>query len=468
MAEQLDIFVNAKDTGSKEVFAEIGREAEKAFRNRRVRIPVEPVASGGGGFFRGLTQLSEEGERLNKVPNLLMGGGAALALGALGRGLQKLPDAVDRFYENLESGMTKTEAFTTAIADAVPAVGNLAKGLRAFWDWLQTPAARARELRQREDQAEQAEERERIRAQRDASRAAIMARTRAAAESSRDQLQLLDAGELNREYVAAEIAFRREMEKIQQDEIEGQGRLTLDQLEAFQKDIAARREAAGRTLNARYEELNKQANKRVEDAELRHAEAMGRIAHQIEDARLAAREEGLERAIEAITLATDREIEQTRRATEQQIKATQDAYLQDQLQRQQAERERALADRRDAQIESARQQDARRRAEEARELQEELTREREREAEIIQRIAETEASRIGRFTPGSIGVVAGETRLLTGTAGQQQNPLLAPVVKTATASEKMHRELEKVRSGIEEMVRKLTDLQRPPVASPTR
>ncbi|HEY1189522.1 MAG TPA: hypothetical protein VGE74_17890 [Gemmata sp.] len=89
-----------------------------------------------GGFLKGAKQQAEAsglaGE--NSIGTLLRGGGAAILTRELGQALQGVPEAARQFREALKTGATRVEAGAALVAEALPVVGELAKGLASLRD----------------------------------------------------------------------------------------------------------------------------------------------------------------------------------------------------------------------------------------------------------------------------------------------------------------------------------------------
>jgi hypothetical protein len=168
----LKLRFTAEDVGASSVFNKIGGEFKRLQQrlNEGARINLSDAAldrlgkdsfrqtgrsfhEGGEepGFFRSLKQQAEGIEGFSK---LVRGLGAVAIAREIGDRMQRLPEIIDAYHEAMRQGATKTGAATEAVADAIPAVGELAKGFRAVGAVIRDEilSNRGNEARKREEQ----------------------------------------------------------------------------------------------------------------------------------------------------------------------------------------------------------------------------------------------------------------------------------------------------------------------------
>lgn len=131
-------------------------DAMKAFGRSEASSRTAAAARAGGGgspvekdWYR---KLKDQTDGLEKMGKIIKGIGALGIVSEVGRAMQKLPEIQTQYYENLKSGMTKTQAFATALGSAIPIVGDLAQGFRGLWTFL-TTTKQDSDLQARKDEA---------------------------------------------------------------------------------------------------------------------------------------------------------------------------------------------------------------------------------------------------------------------------------------------------------------------------
>lgn len=101
-----------------------------------VKAEAQRRMGGGGGIGGGSRSAKSEAEALglageNSLVALAKGGGALFIANEIGRALQKIPEVMDRWRDIVTTGGTQLEAFAEALANAVPVVGELARGFQS-------------------------------------------------------------------------------------------------------------------------------------------------------------------------------------------------------------------------------------------------------------------------------------------------------------------------------------------------
>lgn len=181
-------------------------EGMAAFGRSEVSAKGRQMAKGGGekDWYKSLKSQMDTFENIGK---LVRGVGALGVVSEVGRAMQRLPEIQNQYYENLRSGMSRTQAFATSLADAVPVVGELAKGFRGLWDALTTTAVDAKLRALKEDKLDQKAAREAQRDRNNARKAAIMGEADVADRDSRRRRALSLATGADKDRLQAQFDY---------------------------------------------------------------------------------------------------------------------------------------------------------------------------------------------------------------------------------------------------------------------
>jgi hypothetical protein len=255
---------------------------------------------------------------------VLAGIGATGVLVDIGRAMQGLPDAVDRYHASIREGTPVYQAQAKVIADAIPVVGELAKGFRAAYDAVYkfTPQGQAEDHRQRikDEKDAQAKDREDIRSRRDAAREAVLNPIREAGKDDVFRRRLVNARPGSD---AARTGAQVEYEKALADANklgEGIGGLNSGQQDEVRRRIASLQTTALLERNAKLRDIEKQQRDADEAAEQSHADKIRGIDNENLQSRLQLQGRYLDAQLEQVKAEQKQEIEEARRKHSEEIK----------------------------------------------------------------------------------------------------------------------------------------------------
>jgi hypothetical protein len=238
-----------------------------------------PKGPGGGAEDGWYKSLKESGDGLENFTKVIKGVGDLGVVSEIGRSLQKLPDAAEKYYASLRAGATKSEAAAEAFADAIPVIGELAKGFQAAGKFLYDNVDA--QGRQKADAARKKEEQQDIKdaiyekqQKQKIVRDEITNRFRdESKESSRAAaLSRLIATDLVKDQARKGAEFERDdaLERITKEQNDVQ-RLAPDKQDAARKQLQQRRLDAEQIYQDKLRELDRQMNEEEESAQRSHA-----------------------------------------------------------------------------------------------------------------------------------------------------------------------------------------------------
>jgi hypothetical protein len=430
----VDFKLTAKD-GASAVFemaadavADMRKEVEKDLKDigntaTKTRGAVARAGGGGGGGApkTGLKAIHEDKEGLERALKL----GGALGIAELvGRSLERIPDAINKFHDAIRDGATKTEAFAGAAAGILPAIGSLAQGFRGAFDAID---ANKREMYARQRDAEPVEDRrddrQAIRENRDTNRRGILQAGKDAAIDAGDRLGV--AGLRGDQRAIAEAAVARDQAQRKLNDLAAKrGSLSGDQAKELDAEIAKGREAVNAEYDERIANIKREGEKRELDAQRAQADKLQSLNLESAQAQLEAQDQFLNSKLLGLQGELKAERDAANRAYEDSLKdpdqdpATAAARRDDAI---------AAAVRRGhdkevaARIEAAK--DAAQKADE----------------EYAKELDDEDAQK-QRFKPARVGAFAGDTRLISGVTGAAaSDPTLDPIRATAKSTDKAAR-----------------------------
>lgn len=183
--------------------ADFGRGSARSAAGRSGRTPEEQ------NWYKALKSQTEGLEKMSKV---VRGVGALAIVGEVGRMFQALPEAQKKYYENLQTGMTRTQAFASAVADAVPVVGELARGFQGLWTALTTSADEVKAQAKKEQLNENKAIRESLRDANNRRRGVLMGEADATSKAALRQSEVDTArNDVERGQIAARHRYEDEI-----------------------------------------------------------------------------------------------------------------------------------------------------------------------------------------------------------------------------------------------------------------
>lgn len=210
-----------------------------------------------------IKKLAREGEEFNKLTNIIRGGGAVVALSQLGQALQRLPEVLAKWEQSMLTGGSATERYASLVSDAVPVVGDLAKGFRTLWDEISGQGKAERERLREEADRKQLEQ---MRERRDAARKPILDAAAEGAVEGRYRLRLAGKTGQDLEREAARVDLEREMRAIaeQRRKVSTFGD---DERQKAEANLNTRAAAARAEYTAKIQAMDQEANKKtIEDS----------------------------------------------------------------------------------------------------------------------------------------------------------------------------------------------------------
>lgn len=270
------------------------------------------VSEGGDGLYKAFKRNTESIENFGKF---LKGAGAFAVIREFGLALQRIPEVADQYRQMLKEGYTKGQAMATAFANTVPGLGELAKGIRSFRQFVddELVTSRGERMRQKDQSQDRARMTADLREQRDARRSSTMD---AATEGLRQSaiargIALGPAGE--REGRAEVARFNEERRRLEQELGKaGMFGRTEDQ-DAYRKKIndqIANLEAAH---NRRMKEIREADARDGEAARRESSDRVVAIEREAEQSRLELAGEGIKARLAQIRAEADQEKEEARR-----------------------------------------------------------------------------------------------------------------------------------------------------------
>lgn len=283
-------------------------------------------SSGGGGGSRG-----GSGFRLEDRVNLGIGkfasegAAAVVAMAAVGRALQHLPEAVEAYRAALKTGATPLQAASEqlgkTLADSVPIAGDLGKGLRSLWDFLggQMDDAR-REDEQKARKAEEAARSAEILRRRERMEG-IAGRLNESTRSAADQAEVEGiANPAARQRKQAEIDRRNRMSEIDKTVADAKSK-PGDATPVLKAAEAARAQA-----EADYMASLQAANKQEHDLKLRAWEEEARIRRDHDNKMADQAAEAHVRELEGLGMYHTARLQAVRDAEAQERRSADQAY----------------------------------------------------------------------------------------------------------------------------------------------
>lgn len=294
--------------------ADFGRSAS------RYRAPI-----GGAGRNAGmLKSITQEGEQLTRMANLVRGAGALAVVSQFGQALQRLPELMEKWKERASVGVTVTENLATSIADAVPVIGDLAKGFKAVLDEL-SGAADLDRARKREEAYKK--EVEGMKSRRDTARQPFLDAASRGAEEAGYRRKLV--GKEGDDLVRAQAGVDLERELKEIEGVRAKVRTMGDDQRLPAEAQLAQREAVARAEHrAKLDALDRASNKRtIEDARqvgefgAESAELLARKAEEARQLDLANQGRHLQAKLAALDAAAEQEIRALRKKHDEEEKA---------------------------------------------------------------------------------------------------------------------------------------------------
>ena len=280
---RLDVKVSASAVGVEQTAQSVRKLGQE------VKKTQQQAASGLKGAKSRAEALGLAGE--NSVFAVARGGGAAVIAMEVGRALQGLPAAVQRYKEHLEVGGTKLEGLAQIAADTIPVAGQLAKGLHGL-ERLLAGTALDKFFGGSATSAVAAEERDRAKAERLAredrqnrARAAMTAQLTAAAEPALDAsrvrafARLFGGGKIAEARARVWNQFMGESEKIGEDErLINQLDPSDPETEVRRQEIQRRRDEASRARDEQEREVIRSLTRAAAEAKKEAADTVKEAA----------------------------------------------------------------------------------------------------------------------------------------------------------------------------------------------
>lgn len=261
--------------------------------------------------------INKQKEKLEKILKL---GGAIGIADLVGRSLQGIPAAVDKFHDDIKSGSTRTQAFGTALADLVPGAGELAKGFRALYDSIDAEASdRNDRQRKSEEQQDQRNTRQSVADKRDATRRAILQSGKDVALEAADRLGVAGTRGDARTIAEAGVSRDQEMRRLN-DLAAKRGSLSGDQAKELDAEVAKGRAAAAAEYDEKIANINREAEKRETATAREHADRIRDINNEAYNAGLERQGKFFTEKLKGIEDEAAKEREAARRAYDDALK----------------------------------------------------------------------------------------------------------------------------------------------------
>lgn len=207
--------------------------------------------------------LKEQTDGLEKASKLIRGIGALGIVGEVGRVLQGVPDTIERFRENLRFGATKTQAFASAFADAIPVIGDLAKGIKATMEAINDARfGKSAEKQIEESKASDQQNRDirdRLRDAKNAKNGQIIGAGREAGQGAEDSLRLAGLTGDKRSAMEARIALEAKLRDASALEGSARGLSSTDAQDKVKAQAQRVREAAQAEFQDKLNKLDSEA-----------------------------------------------------------------------------------------------------------------------------------------------------------------------------------------------------------------
>lgn len=209
-------------------------------------------------------KLKDQTDGLEKVGKIVKGIGALGIVSEVGRAMQRLPEIQNQYYENLRGGMTKTQAFATALGSAIPIVGDLAQGFRGLWTFLTTTKQQS-DLQARKDEARDNKDmRAQMRERNERRRGEVLATADAQARDAgrrRAMNQAKDPAERDR--LSAEFDYQDKLSAAQALENKASGLANTGEQDRVRSAAKQQRIAAEEEYRKKLKEIDDRANEQA-------------------------------------------------------------------------------------------------------------------------------------------------------------------------------------------------------------